>query len=131
MHDNDNWVGIDKLPAFNPFMFEIARHSRGQTISYVSAANKITAKKISSIENGNHIPNQKDVERLAYWYDYPITFFQQWWDTSLDISGHCGKNIPIDYMKYKVFRDLNPNFARMKVYFPEPEKPQAKIIQFK
>ena len=128
--ENTEWVGIEKLPAFNPFMFEIARHTRGQVISYVSAANNISVKRIKAIENGDVEPIKSEVERLSYWYDFPIPFFEQWWDTQLDISGPWGKNVPIDYMKYKVFRDLNPKFARMKIYFPEPVKEQAKVIQF-
>lgn len=127
MHDNPNWKGIDKLPEYNPFMFEVARHVRGKDISYVSEAIRIPVSQIKKIENGHIAPTKTQVEILSNWYNFPISFFQQWWDTKIDFTGPVGRNIPIDYMKYKVFRDLNPNFTRMQAHLPVP---QAKIVSF-
>lgn len=127
-NEQSEWVGINKLPVYNPFMFEIARHVMGLSKTDVTNKTGILVKNITSIEMGERNPTDKELNSLVLFYGFPIFFFEQWYDTRLDISGVLAKNVPIDYLKYKIFKELNPNFNRMKAYFPIP---QAKIINFK
>ena len=91
-------------------MFEVARNVRGWTKADLSKKCNLTTKRISQIENGNVEPTQDEVDAIAGQYacDFPLSFFQQWWETRLDFSGCVARNVPINYYKYKVFRDLNP-----------------------
>lgn len=121
----NQWVGINKLPEYNPFMFEVARHVRCLTVSDAAQQTKISAKKIRDIENGNCLPTIAEFEKLSACYDFPKGFFEQWWDTKLDMSGPIAKNVPVDYLRYKVFKELNPAFTRMIAHFPKPTKVNA------
>lgn len=91
-------------------MFEVARHIRGWTKIDLSRRCKLSVKIISEIENGDREPTLEEVEAIAAKHacHFPLTFFKQWWETKLDLSGHFAKNVPIDYYKYKVFRNANP-----------------------
>lgn len=103
-----DWSYVKNTPKYNPFMFEVARHVRGFIKSDVRYCTGISVKNISDIENGVRLPTETEVKLLCKGLNFPISFFEQWWKTKLDISGPLAKNIPIDYYKYKVFRDINP-----------------------
>ncbi len=103
-----NWANVVKVPVYNPYTFELARHSRGFTQRQVSMKSGVDLEVVKKIEAGELAPSDDDVKKLAGLLDFPTTFFNQWPETTLDINGCIGKNIPIEYYKYKIFRDVNP-----------------------
>lgn len=105
-----DWSKVKKTPRYNPFMFEVARHVRGWTKTDLSKRCKLAVKTISQIENGEIEPTQVQVDVLAseHGTNFPLSFFEQYLETKLDMSGPIARNIPINYYKYKVFRDINP-----------------------
>jgi len=124
-----DWSQVKNYPKYNPFMFEVARHVRGFTKGDVKYSTGIATKSISDIENGNRLPTDKEVELLSKGLNFPLTFFGQWWETQLDMSGPIAKNVPIDYYKYKVFREINPTpFTIYKKPELPVEKPLAKMV---
>lgn len=97
------------LPAYNPFQFELARHVRGLHRCELAKNCGMKTVDIKAIENGDRLPTADELKILmddnALYF--PEAFFTQWHEYILDMSGYLAKNVPIDYYKYKVFRDLN------------------------
>ena len=124
-----DWSQVKRTPKYNPFMFEVARYSRGLVKTDVKYSTGISTKSITEIESGNRLATDKEMELLCKALNYPISFFQQWHETRLDMSGHLAKNVPIDYYKYKIFREINPTPFRVFTTPPlTEEKPQAKLF---
>lgn len=104
-----DWSLVKRTPKYNPFMFEVARHIDGLAKWEFAKRAGLTTKKYSDIEGGNIEPTEEEFNKIVTSQTHFIkSFFEQWWETELDISGPFAKNVPIDYYKYKIFRDLNP-----------------------
>lgn len=105
-----DWSKVKKVPEYNPYTFLLARHVRGWTKSDLSKKCKLPVATISKIENGEREPTLEEVIAIASEHaaHFPITFFRKWYETEIKFDGCLAKNIPINYYKYKVFRDLNP-----------------------
>lgn len=100
------------FPKYNPFAFELARHSRGWTKTYLSLLTGLPIKTISAIENGDITPTDKIANGLADHLEYPIAFFEQWHETRIEILPNTlTRNVPIDYYLYPIFRKLNTRMS--------------------
>jgi len=113
-------------------MFEVARHLDGLSKCEFAKRAGLSTKRYSDIEGGNINPTDEEVQCILKSQTHVIeTFFEQWWETKLDMSGPLAKNIPIDYYQYKVFREINPAPFKVFTHPPSvPEKPQAKVLSF-
>lgn len=91
----------------------------------------LSLKRYLDIERGNIEPTEDEFDAIHKAQTHVLkTFYEQIFDTRLDISGPLARNIPIDYYQYKIFRDKNPvPFTVHKQPEPLPDKPQAKILQ--
>ena len=129
-----DWKKVDKVPNYNPFQFQLAREVRGSARYEIAQESKISTKRISDIEKGNIEATEEEVKKLSEVLDFPIGFFEQFHETTLDCSGFFGRSVQIDYYKYKIFRDINPpQMAIVQEVTEEivPLLPTAKIIDFK
>lgn len=124
-----DWYNITELPKYNPFMFEIARHTRGEHKSKSALSMKMSVKDISDIEKGIRLPTIEEINKMCKWYNYPESFFQQWLKYKLDLSGCLAKNIPINYMEYPIFKKMNPKFTTIDFVVTPPPKQLAKILE--
>lgn len=96
------------LPKWNPRMIEIARHLEGIARYEFAKRAKISTKRYTEIENGNVTPTDEEMQNIAKTSTHVlITFFEQWPLTEPDFRQVVPRPIPIDYYKYKVFRDIN------------------------
>lgn len=97
------------FPKYNPFAFELARHVRGWTKTYLAAFTRLSVKAVSEIERGDRLPSKIEFERISYALDFPEGFFMEFHETrlQLDPRGCLAKLVPIDYMGYRVVRLLN------------------------
>lgn len=90
-------------------MFTLARHLEGLTKGELAKRAGVTTKHLSDIEAGNVLATDEEVTAITKAQSHVIeTFFMQWHETELDISKGWGENIPINYYKFKIFRDVNP-----------------------
>lgn len=101
-----DWGKI-RMPKYNPFQFEIARHTRRLTKSELARKCKLPTVVISNIENGEKLPSEEEMKIIIEVLNYPISFFEQFNETKVEFNGCIGRNIAIDYYQYKVFRDIN------------------------
>ncbi len=127
-----DWKQVKNYPKYNPFMFEIVRHLEGMAKWEFAKRAGLSTKRYSDIENGDINPTDEEVQSILKSQTHVIgTFFQQWWETKLDISGVLARNIPIDYYRYKIFREINPQPFKVFTHPPIiPEKPEAKVLSF-
>lgn len=107
-----DWSKVN-LPKYNPHQFELARHLDGLAKWEFAKKAGMTTKRYTDIEKGNVLPTEEEVDNITGAQTHVLRgFFEQWHETTIDISGPLAKTIAIDYYKYKVFRYINP---RMKL----------------
>ena len=104
-----DWSKVNKTPKYNPHMIQMARHLECLSVKEMAAAAGLSGKKYSDIENGKIEPTEEEMIKITAAQTHVIlSFYEQYPETDLDISGPLAKNVPINYYKYKVFRDMNP-----------------------
>lgn len=104
-----DWSLVKKVPDYNPKMFKLVRQLDGLTKSQFAKRAGLTTKRYFDIEAGNVNPTNPEFQAILKSQDHVIeTFFEQWPKTEIDFTGCIGVNIPINYYKYKIFRDINP-----------------------
>ena len=109
-----DWDKVKAFPKYNPHMFEMARCLDGLARYEFAKRAGMPTKRYTAIEKGDVAPTEDEFRAIVAAQTHVIdTFYEQWPETELDMSGYFGKNVAIDYYKYKVFRDLNP--PRMKI----------------
>lgn len=115
IHDFKHIVDWSKanLPKYNPHQFELARHLDGLARWEFAKKAGMTTKRYTDIEKGNLTPTEQEVDAITKAQNHALRgFFEQWPETTIDISGPLCKMAAIDYYQYKIFRDINP---RMKI----------------
>lgn len=95
-----------RFPEYNPFCFELARHARGYSKKELAEKSGISIKILSQIENGDILPSEQNVSDLSLVLKYPDSFFRQIFESKISCEAYYG-SVPINYMEYKVVRDLN------------------------
>jgi transcriptional regulator with XRE-family HTH domain len=104
-----DWSKVKAFPKYNPHLFELCRCLDGAPRYKFAKAAGLTTKRYSAIENGDVVPTDEEFQGILGAQTHVIaSFFEQWPEYELDMSGPLARNVPIDYYKYKVFRDLNP-----------------------
>lgn len=107
-----NWKNVRAVPRWNPYKFEVCRHLNGMGKGeFAGKVGKVgmSARRYSAIENGEIVPTDEEVRGICEAQTHVlIGFFEQWPLTTLDFSGPFVRTVPIDYYRYKVFRELNP-----------------------
>ena len=102
------WSKVEKLPKYNPWCFGLMRHLEGLSRSEFARKAKMSTAALKAIEFGEIEPTEEQVDALVSAQSHLLkSFLGDWPETELDISGPLAKNVPINYYKYKVFRDLN------------------------
>lgn len=109
---NDAGVVIDfgkvNLPKYNPWTIRLARNLEGVARYEFAKLCKLTTKRYTDIENGEVPPTEEEIDKIAKASTHVLrSFFEQWQYTEPDFSQVVARSIPIDYYKYKVFRDIN------------------------
>lgn len=106
---NMDWSKVKATPKYNPHMFELCRCLDGVPRYKFAKLAGMTTKRYSAIESGDVVPTEIEFQGILGAQTHVIaSFFEQWPEYELDMSGPLAKNVPIDYYKYKVFRDMNP-----------------------
>jgi len=104
-----NWENVRAVPKWNPYKFELCRHLNGMGKGEFARKVGLPLRRYSAIENGEIEPTDDEVRRICDAQTHVlINFFEDWPLTTLDISGPFARTVPINYYRYKVFRDLNP-----------------------
>jgi transcriptional regulator with XRE-family HTH domain len=103
-----DWSMVEATPKYNPFMFELARNVRGWTMHACAKKCGLPTSALYQIERGDRVPTDEEFAALQETLEFPPNFFHQWYETKIELHGCMGKNVPIDYYQYKVFRDVNP-----------------------
>lgn len=102
-----DWSSVN-LPRYNPFQFLLCRNLTGLAKWQYAKKAGMTTKRYADIEGGNATPTEEEVDKILSAQTTVIrSFFEQWYETEIDISNGFGICKPIDYYKYKVFRDIN------------------------
>lgn len=103
-------IDFDKvnLPKYNPWTIKLARNLEGVARYEFAKRSKLTTKRYTDIENGDAVPTEAEIDKIAKASTHVLrSFFEQWQYTEPDFSQAVARPIPIDYYKYKVFRDIN------------------------
>lgn len=104
-----DWTKVKNVPKYNPMMFTLARHLEGLAKYKWAKRAGIAAKRLSDIEAGNVLATDEEVVALTKANSHVIeTFFMQWHEFETDFSKGFGVSVPINYYKFKIFRDVNP-----------------------
>ncbi len=105
-----DWTNVRATPKYNPFTFQLCRHLCGLAKCEFAKKAGLTTKRYSDIETGNVLPTESEFNAILQSQSHATAgFFEKYPTFELDISKGWGENIPINYYKYKVFRDLNPS----------------------
>lgn len=87
---------------YNPFAIEVAMHSRGMEESDLAGATGYGIPVIEDLIAGTVEATDDQVRMLSVILDYPVTFFSQWFESRVAFGPIMGRNLKIDYSKYRI-----------------------------
>lgn len=92
-------------PKYNPWMLEVAMNARGLMFKDLANATDIPVKTISQMVKGEIEITEEPLRKLAFWLDYPMAFFEQYWKYKMEWEGGCmPRNVKINYWEYPIMR---------------------------
>lgn len=87
-------------------MLEVAINSRGVTYEHLNNATNIPVETIAKMVKGEVEIMEGPLRLLAYWLDYPLAFFEQYWEYKMEWDGGClPGHVKINYWEYPIMRN--------------------------